>query len=511
MDRSVEADRPLQILLAAAEVAPFAKTGGLGDVCGALPQALAERGHQVAVMMPLFHSCRTAGIPIEPLDLMVEAPVQGRSEYCRLWRGLMPNSQVPIYFLEHNLYYDRDDARAGHTIYQYKGADGHQRDYEDNLARFTFFCRAVLNSCHVLNYWPDILHVNDWHTGLIPVYLRTLYNWDVKFRRMKSLLTIHNMAYQGRFAKEQLGVTGLDWGLFKYEYLEYLDMINLLKGGIVFADAVNAVSRRYADEIATYEGGYGLDPVIRNHWYKVTGIMNGVDYSVWNPATDRYLPVHYQPDNAHWGKARCKEHLQRISSLPVRHDVPVLGLVSRLVKQKGIELIQGCAWDLMNHDVQLVVVGTGEPAYEGFLRHLANTFPHKVAVALEFSESLAHQVVAGADMYLMPSLYEPSGLNQLYSLKYGTIPIVRFVGGLADSVTDLSEGSLKQGIATGFTFNDYHPMALLWAIRRAMDCYRQTPAIWAQLQQNAMLQDWSWKRGAANYETLYYKMLEVPS
>ncbi len=511
MEWPVEADRPLKILLAAAEAAPFAKTGGLGDVCGALPQALARRGHDVAVMMPLFRSCRQAGQPIEPLDVCVEARVAHHSEYGRLWRGRMPGSNVPIYFLEHNVYYDRDDARAGHTIYQYKGGDGQMRDYEDNLARFSFFCRAVLNSCPLLNFWPDVVHVNDWHASLIPVMLRAQYAGDPRFRRMKSLLTIHNMAYQGRFPKEQLGVTGLGWELFKFEYLEFHDMINLLKGGIVFADAVNAVSLRYAHEIATYEGGYGLDSVIRDHGYKVTGIMNGVDYAVWNPATDGYLPATYDVGNVHWGKAICKEHLQRLSGLPTRPDVPVLGIVSRLVKQKGIELIQGCAWDLMNHDVQLVVVGTGEPAYEGFLRYLANTFPHKVAVALEFNERLAHQVVAGADMYLMPSLYEPSGLNQLYSLKYGTIPIVRHVGGLADSVTDLTEGSLRHGIATGFSFSDYHPMALLWAIRRAIGCFRHTPQVWEQLQRNAMLQDWSWDHGAANYETLYRKMLEVPA
>lgn len=495
----------LKILLCSAEVVPFAKTGGLGDVCGALPQALARRGHDVRVVMPLFHSCRQTKVPIEPTPDTVEAAMPWGNQYARLWRGLLPNSSVPIFFLEHNVLFDRD--RKPHTIYQYQGPDGYHRDYEDNLDRFAFLSRAVLNFCQTTNWWPDLLHCNDWHVSLVPVYLRTLYRHDDRYSRMRSLLTIHNQAYQGIFSKDLLWRTGLGWDLFRYEYLEFRDTINLLKGGIVFADAVNAVSRRYAEEIQTYEGGFGLADVVWAHRHKVTGIMNGVDYAVWNPEVDKHLPMKYGPDNVDWGKAVCKAHLQKRAGLPQRADVPVIGLVSRLVGQKGIDLIEKAAWDLLNHDVQFVVLGTGEPSHERFLELLARTFPHKVGVALEFNEELAHQIVAGADLYLMPSQYEPSGLNQLYSLKYGTVPVVRATGGLADSVTDLSEATLASGAATGFLFSEYHPGALLWAVRRALGCYFGSPEVFGQLRQNGMRQDWSWDRGAANYERLYLAML----
>jgi starch synthase len=495
----------LKILLAAAEVIPFAKTGGLGEVCGSLPQALARRGHDVAVVMPLFHSCRQAKVPIEPTPDTVEVAMPFGSQYGRVWKAALPHSSVPIYFIEHNLYFDRD--YPPHTIYQYKGTDGHHRDYEDNLARFAFFSRAALNLCHVLNWRPDIVHCNDWHTALMPVYLKTLYRHDPRFAQTRSLLTIHNQAYQGIFSKEQLWLTGLGWDLFTYHLLEFRDAVNLLKGGIVFADAVNAVSRRYAEEIQTYEGGFGLADVVWQHRHKVTGIMNGVDYNVWNPAIDQHLPMRYGPENVSWGKAVCKARLQERAGLPRRADVPLIGMVTRLVAQKGIDLLEGAAWDLLNEDVQLAVLGTGEPRYESFLRLLARTFPHKTAIALEFNEHLAHQIVAASDMYLMPSEYEPSGLNQLYSLKYGAVPVVRETGGLADSVVDCSAASLATGAATGFLFADYHPKAMLWALHRALGCFRDNPEVWHQLQQNGMRQDWSWDRGAGEYERLYRKML----
>lgn len=495
----------LKILLASVEVIPFAKTGGLGEVCGSLPQALARRGHDVAVVMPLFQSCRRAKAPLEPTPDTVEAAMPFGKQWGRVWKSKLPGSDVPVYMIEHNRFFDRD--YPPHTIYQHKGTDGHHHDYGDTLERFAFFSRAALNLCQTLGWWPDVVHANDWHTALMPVYLKTLYAHDSRYGRMRSLFTIHNQAYQGVFSKNDLWKTGLGWELFKYQLLEFRDAVNLLKGGIVFADAVNAVSRRYAEEIQTYEGGFGLADVVWAHRRKVTGIMNGVDYDVWNPTVDQHLPMRYRPEDVSWGKAACKAFLQQRAGLPQRPDVPLIGMVTRLVDQKGVELLEGAGWDLLNHDVQLVVLGTGEPRYEKFLQLLARTFPHKVGVALEFNEALAHQIVAGADMYLMPSQYEPSGLNQLYSLKYGTVPVVRATGGLADSVTDVSEGSLMNGSATGFLFSEYHPGAMLWALRRAMSCFREAPDVWHQLQQNGMRQDWSWDRGAGEYEKLYLKML----
>lgn len=495
----------LKILVASVEVAPFAKTGGLGDVCGALPQAIAARGHDVKVVMPLFNSCRRAKVPLEATPDTVHAIMPFGEQWARLWKTPLPGSQVPLYFLEHNYYFDRD--HKPNTIYNAVDAAGHPHDYGDTLERFTFFSRAVLNFCQTLNWWPDIVHCNDWHTALVPLYLKSLYRHDARYAKMKSLLTIHNQAYQGMFSKDAYWQLGLGWEYFNYKVLEYKDAFNLLKGGIVAADAVNAVSRRYAEEIQTYEGGFGLADTVWAHRHKVTGIMNGVDYAVWNPAVDKHLAMKYGPNDVQMGKAVCKAALQERAGLPKRHDVPVIGMVTRLVDQKGIELLHGAAWDLLNHDVQLIVLGSGEPRHERFLELLARTFPHKVGVALEFNEPLAHQIVAGSDLYLMPSQYEPSGLNQLYSLKYGTVPVVRATGGLADSVGDLTEGGLAHGYSTGFLFSEYHPGAMLWALRRALGCYHGTPETFAQLQANGMRQDWSWGRGAAEYEKLYRRMI----
>jgi starch synthase len=499
----------MKILFASVEVVPFAKTGGLGEVVGSLPQALARRGHDVAVMMPLFQSCRRARVPLEPLDLTVEAQLGYGKEYARVWRShLIGEPQVPLYLFEHNGFYDRDYKEYGNTIYSYRGPDGEQHDYGDQLARFAFLSKAVLNAIPLLNFWPDVLHANDWHVSLIPVYLRTQYAHDPRYRAIRSLLTIHNIAYQGVFSKNDLWVTSLGWDLFRYDLLEYYDSINLLKGGIVFSDAVNAVSRRYAEEIHTPAYGFTLDPVIRAHSYKVTGILNGVDYQVWSPQLDRHLAANYDVDSVGTGKAICKAHLQKLAGLPTRPDVPLIGMVSRLTEQKGLSIIRGAAWDLLNHDVQLVVLGSGDSDFENFLQLLARTFPHKVAVALEFNEKVAHEIMAGADIYMMPSYYEPSGLNQLYALKYGTVPVARDTGGLSDSITDVSEGSLQQGRATGFLFQDYHPAALLWALRRAIGCYSRTPEVWRQLQRNGMREDFSWDHGAAEYERLYWKIVE---
>jgi starch synthase len=500
-------DNPLRIVFASAEVAPFSKTGGLGEVGGALPVALAAHGHQVLVVTPFYRSAWKAGPFLQPLDITVDAWLGDQYIAARLWQSYLPHSKVPVILVEHEHFYQRDDAQAGHTFYQYRTPDGNMRDYEDNSLRFLFFSRAVLEAMRALEFWPDILHCNDWHTGFVPVYLRSIFAHDERYVRTRSLLTIHNCCYQGRFSKEDLKWTGLGWDFFKYELLEFHDELNFLKAGIVFADGINAVSRRYADEIQGPYEGYGLDPVLRARRQKLTGIMNGVDYRIWNPATDKYLACNYDRETLQDGKAVCKLALQREVRLPQRPDVPLLGMVSRLVEQKGFALIKGAAWDLLNHDVQLVVLGTGEPAFQDFLKSLAYTFPDKVAVSFEFNEAMAHRIVAGADMYLMPSRFEPSGLNQLYALKYGTVNIVRETGGLADSVADCTPERLAQGTATGFLFADYHPMALMWAIRRALSVFHGQREVWLQLQRNGMRQDWSQERCAEGYEAAYRKLV----
>lgn len=500
-------DGPLKILFAAAEVAPFSKTGGLGEVGGALPAALAALGHEVVVVTPFYRSAWKAGPYLTPLDLTVHTWLGPQYAGGRLWRSHLPNSEVPVILVEHQGFFERDDPKAGHTFYQYRTADGGMRDYEDNSRRYLFFCRAVLETMKALDFWPDLLHCNDWHTGFLPVFLHAQTPLTPRHEHIRSLLSIHNCAYQGRFHKDELRWTGLGWDYFRMEMLEFHDKLNFLKAGIVFADGVNAVSQRYAQEIQGPDEGYGLDPVLREHRYKLTGIMNGVDYQVWNPASDRHLASTYGPDDLDDGKAACKTALQQEMGLPVDPQVPLIGMVSRLVEQKGISLLRGAAWDLLNHDVQLVVLGTGEPDFENFLRTLAYTFPHKVAVSFQFNEALAHRIMAGSDMYLMPSRFEPSGLNQLYALKYGTVNIVRETGGLADSVTDCSPQRLAQGVATGFVFEDYHPMALMWAVRRALSVYHGQPDVWRQLQRNGMGQDWSQERSAHGYVAAYRKLM----
>lgn len=500
----------MKVLLAAAEVMPFAKTGGLGEVCGSLPQVLERRGHEVAVMMPLYRSARRTTQPLAPTDHTISVWIEGRQIGGRLWRSHLPGSNVPVFLVEHDIFFDRDDPHFGHTIYQYKGADGNLHDYGDNCRRFTYFNLAVIEAMRSLNFWPDIVHANDWHTGLIPVYLRTRFADDDRFRRVRTLFTIHNQAYQGRFPKEDLPtILGLGWELFKYELLEFYDGLNFLKAGIVFADAVSTVSQRYAEEIQSWEHGWDLDEVLRKHRHKLFGIMNGIDYSIWNPAVDKLIAQAYDPTSVQAGKAACKLDLQRRLRLPQRPEVPVIGVVTRLAEQKGLDLIRGAVWDILQHDVQFVVLGTGEARYQDFFAMLARQVPHQVTAAFEFNEALAHQIIAGSDLYLMPSRFEPSGLNQLYCLKYGTVPVVRETGGLADSVRDAHPESIAGGWATGFTFRDYHPGALTWAVRRALDMYWHQPDQWRQIQLTGMAQDWSWERGAAEYERLYQKILDA--
>jgi starch synthase len=497
-----------KLLLAASEVVGFAKTGGLADVAGSLPRALARRGHECAIVLPLYHCTRVGPIPLTPTGHTFSIPVGNRSVPGALWRATLPDSDVPVFLVEQPQYFERDDPAQGRGLYQLTLPNGSKRDYPDNCERYIFFCRAVLEAVRLLDYWPTVLHANDWQTGLIPVYLREVYGKQPGYDRIRTLFTIHNIAYQGQFWHWDMLLTGLDWKLFNPQQLEFYGQFNFLKAGIVFADLISTVSPTYAKEIQTPYYGCGLQGVLSERRNKLFGIVNGVDYHAWNPATDPYLAATYDVDTVAQRKPLCKADLQRRYTLPEQPRTPLLGMVARLVEQKGVDLVCKAAETLLQKGAQLVVLGEGDSTYHQMLLTLRGRFPDRMGVVFEFHEELAHQIEAGADIYLMPSLYEPAGLNQLYSLRYGTVPVVRATGGLADTITDCTPETLEAGKATGFTFVAYTPAALLAAVERAVGLYRGYPEKWLTLMQTGMRQDWSWDRIAADYEKLYAKVQE---
>lgn len=500
-------EKPYTIVFVSAEVAPFSKTGGLGEVLSSLPVALAKRGHKVAVFTPMYDCSKKTKQPIRPLDVMVNVPVGKGQVSGRVCQSTLPGSDVPVYLIEHEDYFERDEKLFGHTIYQFKSTEGPLRDYPDNDSRFVFFQRAVLDALHKLDLTPDIIHINDWQTGLIPIYMRYHYSWDRRIANARSVFTIHNLAYQGRFGKGAMDVGHLGWEFFTHHRLEHQDTVSFMKAGIVFSDAITTVSKRYAQEIQGSEFGEGLDGNIRAQGFKLFGINNGVDYDVWNPEVDKLLAHRYGPANVTEGKTANKLALQAQVGLAQKSNVPLLGMVTRLAEQKGIKLVMDACWQILGMGAQLVVLGTGDREYENFFRFMGQRFPQQVAALIQFDENLAHRIMAASDMFLMPSRFEPSGLNQLYSLKYGTIPIVRETGGLSDTVSDCNEHTWKHGKPTGFNFEHYTAEGLMYAVRRAIDCYHNAPEVWHTLQQNGMAQDWSWERGAKGYEEVYRKVL----
>lgn len=498
--------RSLRVLLTASEVVGFAKTGGLADVAGSLPRALARRGHEVAVIMPYYRSVRLGKHP--PVrDAVIPVPVGTRTLACRLYRSTLPGSDVPIYFVDQPEYFDRDDPPAGKGLYQQVMPGGYKSDYPDNAARFIFFDRACLEAIPALGFVPDVVHANDWQTGLVPVYLEEVFRDRPEYARVRSVFTIHNIAYQGMFNRDVMRLTGLPGWLFNHKQLEFHGYFNFLKAGIVFADAVNTVSPTYAREIQTPEYGCGLEGLLAEHAGKLSGIVNGVDYDVWNPATDPHLPARYDAETVFDGKPVNKAALQRRFRLPEAADKPVLGVVARLVNQKGVDLILSAAPGFLDLGCQMVILGEGDPEYHHQLTGFRDKHPHQVGLYLGFDEGLAHLIEAGADLFLMPSRYEPSGLNQLYSLKYGTPPVVRATGGLADTIVNATEENIAAGTATGFSFVAYSAHALYETVRWALKLYRDRPADFRRVVRTAMAQDWSWDRSAAAYEALYRRVL----
>jgi starch synthase len=488
----------VNILLVASEAIPFAKTGGLADVAGSLPVELARLGHHVTLMLPAYRQTRQSGLLLEPTDVELNIPIGNKISTGRLLRSQIPDSNVTVYLVEQEDYFNRPE------LY---GEGGH--DYRDNCERFVFFCRSVMESIRLLDLSPNVVHANDWQTGLISAYLAVEYRDAPGFEDIASLFTIHNMAYQGQFWHWDMLLTGLDWKYFNWHQMEFYGSLNLLKTGIVFADAVTTVSPTYANEIQHSDLGCGLQSVLRQRGETVSGIINGVDYSIWNPRHDEKIARNYSVDDWSAGKSECKSALQREMGLPERGDVPLIGVVGRLVDQKGFDLIARVMRQWVEHvDVQWVILGTGEPSYHELLAKLQSEHPTKVGTRLEFADSLAHRIEAGADMFLMPSRYEPCGLNQLYSLKYGTIPVVHRTGGLADTIVHPTGETLAMRTANGFSFEDYDATALESVLGVACEIFRNDRAVWEQLVNTAMRQDWSWKTSARKYEQLYEETLQ---
>jgi len=482
----------VNILVATSEAVPFAKTGGLADVSGALPIELARLGHRPAVIMPLYRQANCTGLPISELGIEFIVPIGSKMVTGRLYRSQLPGSDVPVFLVRQDQYFDREQ------LYTLDG-----KDYVDNCERFVFFSRSVLEAIRLLDLPVDVIHANDWQTGLIPAYLKIEYRHVPRYQQIASIYTIHNMSYQGQFWHWDMLLTGLDWKYFNWHQMEFYGNLNLLKTGLVFTDAITTVSPRYAQEIQSSQAGCGLEGVLQHRSDVLRGILNGIDTHEWNPATDPHLPAKYTPDTVREGKRICKAHLQKEFGLPQRDDVPLVGFIGRLVEQKGIDLVTEVIQQWVQHtDVQWALLGTGEPKYHRILEKLVERFPQKVATKIDFSNALAHRIEAGADLFLMPSRFEPCGLNQLYSLKYGTVPVVRLTGGLADSITDATDANLAAGTANGFGFQDYSPLALGETLRRATDAWGNKP-LWDKLVQTGMQQDWSWARSAQQYGRLY--------
>ena len=486
----------LKILFVSSEIHPFAKTGGLADVGCALPKALQSLGHQPIVFMPAYRSVMEGDHPIESTDIQIQIPVGNRLMNGSILQGTLPHSNVPIYFIEQHEYFDRE------------GIYGGQSDYEDNCARFSFFSRAVLEAINVLHLDVDVIHCNDWQTGLIPALVR-LQNRPLGVDTQTALImTIHNLAYQGVFGRAEMRSTGLDWKHFNWQEMEFYGKLNLLKTGLVFADGLSTVSPTYANEIQTTEHGCGLESLLRDRKNDLAGIINGVDYNDWNPETDALLASKFSSSNWRIGKPQCKEDLQHIMGLPVKSDAPLIGIIGRLAEQKGWDLIielMRC-W-LPDSEVQWAILGTGEARFEKEISELVQRFPERISAQLTFSNELAHKIEAGADMFLMPSRYEPCGLNQLYSLKYGTVPIVRATGGLKDSVTNADQEAVTAGEANGFSFSEYSAAGIQDAVHRAVLTYSEHQEIWGRIVETGMKQDWSWTNSARHYVDLYQSTL----
>jgi starch synthase len=485
-------DRPLKILLVSSEVVPFAKTGGLADVAGSLPKALATvgndyGGNDVRVILPHYKGLEGAHYRMDFPVLFnnrVETAIIREASIEAQYRG--EHHIVPVYLVDNHHYFYRDG------MYM----------FPDEAERFAFFCRAVLEMLPRLNWQPDIIHCNDWQSGPIPFFLKERYRQDSFYNKMAAVFTIHNLQYQGNFPKEALELLGVGEDYFTPEFLEFYGSVSFIKMGILYADVINTVSRTYALEIQRPESGERLDGLLRRRSHDLYGIVNGINYHEFNPKTDPRIHRNYDQHSVE-NKQENKYALQKEMGLPVE-NIPVIGMISRLVEQKGLDLMAGIINDLMEMDIQFVLLGTGDPFYENLFREIKDRFPDKAGIYIGFNAILAQRIYAGADIFLMPSRFEPCGLGQLIAMRYGNIPVVRATGGLADTVHDFNPAT---GSGNGFVFLEYDGQAMYRAVSRALKLYRDDPVQWQKLIRNAMEMDFSWARSAVEYLQLYQEAI----
>jgi len=482
----------MHIAFAASECVPFSKTGGLADVVGALPCALAALGHQVSVYLPRYRKTKLA----DPQTVVrsITIPFDDKYRFCSVVTASTNTpAGVRFYFVDYPPYFDRE------ALYGLPAGD-----YPDNAERFALFSRAVLEASKVLGV-PHVFHCHDWQSALVPVMLRTLYAEDPAFREVATVFTIHNMGYQGLFPPDTLPLLMLPWDLLTISKMEFFGQVNFLKGALAHADYVTTVSKKYSQEIQTTEYGFGLEGVLRDRAATVTGILNGVDYSEWSPQTDKFIAANYSPQDLS-GKLQCKHDL--LHAFGVKNadaKVPVIGIVSRFAAQKGFDLISQIMDRLAREEMIVVALGTGDKLFEDMFQRLNKQFPNKIAVKVAYDNAIAHKIEAGADMFLMPSRYEPCGLNQIYSLKYGTVPIVRATGGLDDTI---EPWDARAGKGTGFKFSDYTGESLLATIKQALLAYRDLSS-WQTLMRNGMSRDFSWGASAREYGKVYERARQV--
>lgn len=484
----------LNIALISSEAVPFSKTGGLADVSGALARSLAGLGHDVRLIIPhyVLPNQPTANLPpTTDTGIQVTVDIHSTQMTARVLQAKLPGSNVTVYLIDQPHYFERKG------LYVVDGAD-----FPDNCERFAFFSRAALRALSRLQFHPDVVHANDWQTGLVPALIKVGEAAALFKKQPATVFTLHNLAFQGQFWKWDFPLTGLDWKYFNWRQTESHDRVNLIKTGITFADCITTVSPTYAQEIQTEEFGCGLDPVLKEHNTKLFGILNGIDTEEWDPAVDSLIPENYSIETFATGKPACRKALREAVGLPDTPGVPVIGMVSRMTDQKGFDLIEEIGDKLVGGEMQFVFLGTGDARFEKMLGKLAAKAVKSISVTVGFNEKLAHMIEAGSDMFLMPSRYEPCGLNQMYSLAYGTIPIVRRVGGLADSVVDATPQNIRLGTANGFVFSDYTPIELHETIERAVELFKDRK-LWLQLVRTGMNRDWSWARSAAEYLQVY--------
>lgn len=493
-------NQPLKVLFIASEASPFCKTGGLADVMGALPRVLRDRGHDVRLLLPRYEDIDQSRFRFLPLMPELVAQYADRRFVGSVLRCNFPKSDMPVYFLDEPILFGRPG------IY----GDG-RFDFPDNHVRFAVFNLAALWMLKGLDWQPDIIHCNDWQTGLVPALLRhhPVISADPFWSSIKTVFSIHNLAYQGNFDKYLIPAVGLPWDVFTHDGLEFYNKASFMKSALVYSDKLHAVSPTYAEEIQVDGQGAGMEGTLRGRANDLHGILNGIDQEEWDPETDAHIACNYGPSGLE-GKAACTRALRERFALPDTPEKPLVVSVSRMVAAKGFDLISDALERLLELDAQFVFLGSGDPLLERALTEAAAAAPDRLAVTIGYDVPLSHQMVAGGDLFLMPSYYEPCGLTQMYAMRYGTVPVVRRTGGLADSVDAITPGSLRDHRGTGFAFEPYTPEALVETLREAIALRSSDKPTWREIQHRAMARDFSWSQSAASYEQLYQALTAAP-